>query len=292
MGKRGREEGSDSGGDEPTPPPRMMPKTIENTREKDETLVDGDDIELRNDNAQDEFSEHFSRQRTPLLMYRYVQELLTIIPAAHFYERGPYHIKQIVQYATNRDFTGVIVVNENHKRPNGMLVINLPEGPTAHFKISNLVLSKRIKKHGTPSSHKPELILNNFNTRLGHRVGRLLASLFPQDPQFRGRRCVTFHNQRDYIFFRHHRYVFETRDSKAAAPPPKKKKKKAAASGGGDADEEEGVPQEVISRLQECGPRFTLKLQSLQHGTFDSKGGEYEWVHKADMDTSRRRFFL
>lgn len=32
--------------------------------------------------------------------------------------------------------------------------------------------------------------------------------------------------------------------------------------------------------LQECGPRFTLKLISLQHGTFDTKGGEYEWVHK------------
>jgi len=48
----------------------------------------------------------------------------------------------------------------------------------------------------------------------------------------------------------------------------------------------------VIARLQECGPRFTLKLLSLQHGTFDTKGGEYEWVHKPDMDTSRRRFFL
>lgn len=32
--------------------------------------------------------------------------------------------------------------------------------------------------------------------------------------------------------------------------------------------------------MQECGPRFTLKLRSLQHGTFDTKGGEYEWVHK------------
>lgn len=48
----------------------------------------------------------------------------------------------------------------------------------------------------------------------------------------------------------------------------------------------------VVARLQECGPRFTLKLQSLQSGTFDSKYGEYEWVHKPDMDTSRRRFFL
>ena len=32
--------------------------------------------------------------------------------------------------------------------------------------------------------------------------------------------------------------------------------------------------------LQELGPRFTLKLRSLQRGTFDSKFGEYEWIHK------------
>lgn len=32
--------------------------------------------------------------------------------------------------------------------------------------------------------------------------------------------------------------------------------------------------------LKELGPRFTLKLRSLQKGTFDSKFGEYEWVHK------------
>lgn len=48
----------------------------------------------------------------------------------------------------------------------------------------------------------------------------------------------------------------------------------------------------MISRLQELGPRFTLKLLSLQKGTFDSKYGEFEWVHKKEMDTSRRRFHL
>ena len=107
----------------------------------------------------------------------------------------------------------------------------------------------------------------------------MIQSLFPQDPNFRGRRVVTFHNQRDFIFFRHHRYVFETKEKKDAS-------KDKAGKG-------TNPPQEkVIARLQECGPRFTLKLVSLQHGTFDTKGGEYEWVHKPEMDTSRRRFFL
>ncbi|CAB4433069.1 unnamed protein product [Rhizophagus irregularis] len=38
-------------------------------------------------------------------------------------------------------------------------------------------------------------------------------------------------------------------------------------------------------------PRFTLKLKWLQRGAFD-KDGEYEWMFKPDLETSRRRFFL
>jgi ribosome production factor 1 len=65
-----------------------------------------------------------------------------------------------------------------------------------------LLLLLPVQGHGRPSSHRPELVLNNFNTRLGRRVGRMLGSLFHQEPQFRGRRVATFHNQRDFIFFR------------------------------------------------------------------------------------------
>lgn len=81
--------------------------------------------------------------------------------------------------------------------------------------------------------------------------------------------CARPHHQ---CMCRHHRYIFEEKEKKE----PGKKEKEA----------------KVESRLQELGPRFTLKLVSLQHGTFDSKSGEFEWVHKPQMDTSRRRFFL
>ena len=50
---------------------------------------------------------------------------------------------------------------------------------------------------------------------------------------------MTLHNQRDFVFFRHHRYVFE--------------------------QDERG--REVKATLQELGPRFTLKLKSLQPGS-------------------------
>jgi ribosome production factor 1 len=100
----------------------------------------------------------------------------------------------------------------------------------------------------------------------------MFAALFPQQPEFLGRQVVTFHNQRDFIFFRQHRY----------AKPPSSL----------------WVVRVVLNArvlcchgyryifkdgkrvgLQEIGPRFTLKLRSLQKGTFDSKFGEFEFVH-------------
>lgn len=56
-----------------------------------------------------------------------------------------YALKKICEYATNRGFTDVIVFNEDRKSINGMLLVHLPGGPTAHFKLSNLRLSKDIK---------------------------------------------------------------------------------------------------------------------------------------------------
>lgn len=121
----------------------------------------------------------------------------------------------------------------------------------------------------------------------------MLASLFDQEPAFKGRRAVTLHNQRDYIFFRHHRYVFEEKEVKvrataaAAGAGAAGKGKKAGGKGG-----KKKTEQVVQARLQELGPRFTLKLLSVQKGTFDSRHGEYEWKRNGDMDTSRRKFFL
>ncbi|GAB4823717.1 hypothetical protein N2152v2_010763 [Parachlorella kessleri] len=265
------------------PPLKKVPKTIENTREADVTMVQPDDEEVAAEEDQDEFAEHFKSVRPPKvllttcykpsgLMFKFISEMLEVLPAAVYYKRQGFPLKKIVEYAKNREFTDLMVFNEDRKNINGMLLIHLPDGPTAQFRLSNLVLSKDIKGHGRASTHKPELILNNFDTRLGHRVGRMFASLFSQDPNFRGRRAVTFHNQRDFIFFRHHRYIFEEKDQKERG---KKEKSKV-----------------VKARLQELGPRFSLRLVSLQKGTFDSKGGEFEWVHKPDMDTSRRKFHL
>jgi ribosome production factor 1 len=211
-----------------------------------------------------------------------------VFPSAQYYKRAGFPLKKICQYAAARGFTDVLVANEDRKSVNGLLLIHLPGGPTAHFRLSKLVLSKDIKVgvafalkyhlaecdvslgcmhalrpagaqssqpirnklvmpllqgHGRATSHKPEMILSGFGTRLGHRISRVFAALFAQaspqtprstvqtnfdscvmppqlgkvqsrtccdghvsrrlqDPAYRGRRVVTFHNQRDFIFFR------------------------------------------------------------------------------------------
>ncbi|XP_073500103.1 ribosome production factor 1 [Phyllobates terribilis] len=253
-------------------PPKPVPKTIENQRVYDETTVDPADEEVAYDEATDDFAPYFNRKTTPKILIttsdrprgrtvRFTEQLSSIIPSSQVYYRRGLALKKIIPQCITRDYTDLIVINEDRKIANGLILSHLPNGPTAHFKMSNVRLRKEIKRKGKePTEHKPEVILNNFTTRLGHSIGRMFASLYPHDPQFTGRQVATFHNQRDYIFFRYHRYIFRS---------------------------------EKKVGIQELGPRFTLKLRSLQKGTFDSKYGEYEWVHKRhEMDSNRRKFHL
>lgn len=254
---------------------RAQQKTLDNMREKDETMVDVEDDEIAEDDARDEFAPYYSDIITPKIMistrpkassklYEFIRELMVLIPNAYLYKRlKGYDIKDMVQYASNQDFTHLIILGEKSKVCNQMLVIHLPFGPTALFKVTSIVHSKNIPEHGKPSDHVPELIMKNFGTRLGHRMGRFLGSLFPHKPEFVGRQVVTFHNQRDFVFLRQHRYIFEEEFQKV--------------------------------RLQELGPRLTLKLKWISAGTFDKKHGEMEWVHRGNkkiLETSKTRFHL
>jgi len=182
-----------------------------------------------------------------LEVYPFVQELLGIFPNSVYYSRRGYPVKAICDSAIRNEYTDVMFLHEDGGVLNSVMLVHLPHGPTATFKLSNVIMPKEIPNHAKASNHRPEVILNHFDTRLGHRIGRMLGALFDQEPNFNGRRVVTFHNQRDFVFFRHHRYIFA--DAKTA-------------------------------KLQECGPRFTLKLQSLQIGLPDSKHAEFEFTPK------------
>lgn len=72
-----------------------------------------------------------------------------------------------------------MVWREYNREVDELIISHLPAGPTAIFKISNVKLNQELWNHGRTNDHFPELILNNFNSKVGRRVGRMFASLFP-----------------------------------------------------------------------------------------------------------------
>ncbi|CCD23841.1 rRNA-binding ribosome biosynthesis protein RPF1 NDAI_0C01800 [Naumovozyma dairenensis CBS 421] len=238
-------------------------KTIDNMRVFDETInqpIEGDEDDLlqffNNNNSEPPKIFLTTNVNARKCAYEFANVLIEVLPNVTFVKRKyGYKMKEIVDICNKRNFTDMVIINEDKKKVTGLTFIHLPEGPSFYFKLSSYVEVKKIVGHGRPTSHIPELILNNFQTRLGKTVGKLFQSIFPNDPEFEGRQVITLHNQRDYIFFRRHRYVFRN--------------------------------EEKVG-LQELGPQFTLKLKRLQRGIKE----ETEWEHKPEMDKEKKKFYL
>ncbi|KAJ3917811.1 anticodon-binding protein [Lentinula edodes] len=317
-----------------------VPRTLDNMREFDPSFLTADPSsssqtqdgpssssgepaydENAEDLASDPFAAYFNSEEDPNIppkvlittspkaskpTYEFCDEIVGIFPGAEFIRRKKrkgFEVGRIAGWAAGRGYKHMVVVNEDMKKPNAITLIHLPNGPTAYFKLTSIELTKQIYGHARATPHNPELVLNNFVTRLGHTVGRMFQTLFPPLPEFQGRQVVTLHNQRDFLFFRRHRYAFRS-------------------------------PEKVA--LQEIGPRFTLKLRSLRKGipavfnlaeepkglefdvdeskssaeeTLDSdenkqnafeapekvvppKQDDYLWKWKPELETTRRTFFL
>ncbi|KAG6909332.1 hypothetical protein DXG01_000932 [Tephrocybe rancida] len=314
-----------------------VPRTLDNMREFDPSILtadpnqagpstspDGPD-EAAEDLANDPFASYFTSTDDPSIppkilittsfkasksTYEFCDELVGVFPGAEFIRRKKgkgFEMGRIAGWAAGRDYKHLLVVNEDMKKPNAITLVHLPNGPTAYFKLTSIELTKQIFGHARATPHHPELVLNGFVTRLGHAVGRMFQTTFPPLPEFQGRQVVTLHNQRDFLFFRRHRYAFRSTEKVA---------------------------------LQEIGPRFTLKLRSLRKGLpavlnygeapkpleFDvfetdvkkdkdeaspadsateesndtqarkpvvpPKTDEYLWAWKPELETTRRTFFL
>lgn len=221
-------------------------------------------------------------------LHREAQLLCTLFPHSTYIPRSAHRyghkfsLREISKFASNRNYTSVILLKEDYKKPTGLTVVHLPNGPTCHFSIANWVEGKKLPGHGNPTNHYPELILNNFRTPLGLLTAKLFLTLFPPKPELQGRQVVTLHNQRDYIFVRRHRYVF------------REKKETEKSVIGTDGKPVEGV-EGIRAGLQELGPRFTLKLRRVDKG-IGRAGSEGEdavqWEWKAGMEKQRTRFNL
>lgn len=193
-----------------------------------------------------------------------------------------YSLREICKFSSNKDYTAVVLLREDLKKPTGISIVHLPAGPTFHFTISNWIEGKKLPGHGNPTNHYPELLLNNFKTPLGLLTAKIFQTMFPPKPELQGRQVVTLHNQRDYIFVRRHRYVFRN----------KRETEKSIVDAEGK--EMKGV-EGIRAGLQELGPRFTLKLRRVDKGIgrAGSDGDDAtQWEWKAKMEKDRKRFNL
>ncbi|KAF7243366.1 Ribosome production factor 1 [Varanus komodoensis] len=113
-------------------PPKPVPKTIENQRVHDETTVDPNDEEVTLDEATDEFAPYFNRKTLPKILIttsdrprgrtvRFCEQLSTCVPNSHVYYRRGLALKRIIPQCISRDFTDLIVVNEDRKIPSILL---------------------------------------------------------------------------------------------------------------------------------------------------------------------------
>lgn len=221
-------------------------------------------------------------------IHKEAQDIASLFPNFQYIPRSAhrhghkYSVREICKFAHNREFTAVVVVNENLKKPDRLTIVHLPAGPTLTYTISHYMPGKKIPGHGNPTNHYPELLLNNLRTSLGLLVGKSFHTLYPPQPEIQGRQVVTVHNQRDFIMIRRHRYVF--RDKRAT--------EKIVTDVEGK--EIKGF-EEIRVGLQALGPNLNVKLRRVDKGIgrAGSEGEEaLQWEWKAKMEKTRTRFNL
>jgi len=191
---------------------------------------------------------------------QFAKEMKLLFPNSQRMNRGNYESKQLIEAARANGFTDFVVVHETRGKPDGLVISHLPNGPTAFFTLSDVVMRHDIPNIGTMSEQYPHLIFQNFKAPLGLRTMNILKYLFPV-PKDDSKRVATFVNWDDWILFRQHTFKKE--------------------DGGKDYE------------LNEIGPRFSMKLYRVILGTLDQEGAaDTEFVLRPYMNTARKRRFL
>jgi U3 small nucleolar ribonucleoprotein protein IMP4 len=186
---------------------------------------------------------------------QFAKEVKLLIPNSTRINRGNNRVDELMDSCKSQEFSDVVIVQETRGEPDGLVITHLPVGPTAFFSLSGAVLRHDLDPPAAPMSEAyPHIILHNFNTDLGRRVGNILKCLFPI-PRPDAQRVVTLANNNDFISFRHHMY------SKAA-------------------------PDSV--QLHEVGPRFEMRLYQIRLGTLEQKEAENEYVLRPYQNTASK----
>lgn len=136
-------------------------------------------------------------------LHKEAEILMSLFPNSEYIRRSAhryghkYSVREICRFATNREYTTVLVLNEDQKKPNRLTVVHLPHGPTLTYSVNNWIPGSKLPGHGNAQDEfYPELLLNNFKSSLGLLAAKSFQTLFPPQPDVQARQVVTLHNQR------------------------------------------------------------------------------------------------
>mmetsp|Transcript_29040 Transcript_29040/g.61823 ORF Transcript_29040/g.61823 Transcript_29040/m.61823 type:complete len:301 (-) Transcript_29040:92-994(-) len=252
---------------------KSLPTELRASYDKLKTEIDHEDTkhETNTSHVDDEYGDAgwsdprvcVTTSRSPSSrLKQFSKEMKLMIPNSTRINRGTHRVDELVDVCKTSDFTDLVVVQETRGEPDGLIVCHLPMGPTAYFTLSGTVMRHDLEGGSAPMSEAyPHVILNNFQTDLGRRVGNILKCLFPI-PKPDTRRIVTLSNDSDHISFRHHVY-----------------------------SKENGITADKVT-LFEVGPRFEMRLYQIKLGTLEMKDAETEYVLKPYLNTANKRTYL
>lgn len=126
----------------PQAPPKQTPKTLEDKREADETIVKLADEEVMRDIEEDEFASYYKQGVVPKIMIttsecpstvrhsslsrcahavqhmkKFVTDLEELVPNSTYFKRKRILIRNFIQHGKDNEFTDLIIVTEKSKRP-------------------------------------------------------------------------------------------------------------------------------------------------------------------------------
>lgn len=87
--------------------------------------------------------------------------IASLFPNSHYVPRSghryahKYSLREICKFGSNRGFTAVVMVREDQKKPTGLTIVHLPEGPTFHFTITNWIEGSKLPGHGNSQVQCP-----------------------------------------------------------------------------------------------------------------------------------------
>lgn len=138
---------------------KQVPKTIDNQRLPDPTYVDINDQDIQDDINTDALSSFFRFEKLAKIVVttsprahtktiKFCRQFKRCLPDAIYRTRHSYSIKGMINAANERGYTHIFIVQEHARRPNGLYLIALPEGPTAYFRLSSLCFVEQLRNPG------------------------------------------------------------------------------------------------------------------------------------------------